>query len=216
MIYGVYKGEKCMATSDQSPSLELPLPLSQVPDLVGLTRYSAPGPGVTYDVSYDIWLGPSAQPVCPGQPGALEVMVWLDYSGDRALLPVRPRPVAVLGYSVNGAVMTGSGVWRMYSTGVNHGGTTTIDLVLDKPEATPGDEVGVELSQALHVAGQLLKKYYNFDDSSYWLNTIDFGLEFGPAAGSDAAAGSAYFSSKIGSYCLHVGVILATATCLTQ
>jgi len=63
--------------------------------------------------------------------------------------------------------------------------------------------------------GSLLQKSYGWSNfrTTYWLDTIPFGIEYGPQDASLTGSGSSYFSLRLSSYCLGVGVTLAAATC---
>jgi len=60
-----------------------------------------------------------------------------------------------------------------------------------------------------------LQNNYGWSDfrESYWLDSVPFGMEFGPQAGTLYGTGSSYFSLRLSSYCLDVGMELSHAAC---
>jgi hypothetical protein len=219
-LYGI---NQCnAATSPQASSrLRLPLKVSAIPsDLIGTTSYATHTPRVTYDVAYDMWLSNSNTTSPCQTDGTLEVMVWTDYN-ERALLPDSLKVATVtLPYSVNGAVRPGMRKWSIYVNNVFGGGQTepwggTVFAVLDKGSVVRSGTVSVDLSSVLSEVGSLLQKSYGFQDFAkhYWLDTIPFGMEYGPASADIYGTGSSYFSLRLSSYCLSVGSTLSAATC---
>jgi hypothetical protein len=75
--------------------------------------------------------------------------------------------------------------------------------------------VRVDLSSALGAVGTLLEQNYGWSDfrNRYWLDTIAFGMEYGPADANPYGDGPARFSLDLRSYCLGVGVTLAADSC---
>jgi hypothetical protein len=220
VLYGI---NQCNATTSPpgSARLRLPMEVDAIrPDLIGTTIYSARSPRVTYDVAYDMWLSSSDTKSPCQTDGTLEVMVWTDYN-ERALLPSSLKVATVtVPYSVNGTVHQGKQEWSIYVSNVYGGGQTepwggTVYAILNKGSVIRSGAVSVDLSSVLSRVGTLLQNDYGWKDfgKHYWLDTIPFGMEYGPQSGSVSGAGSSYFSWRLSSYCLDVGSTLSHATC---
>jgi hypothetical protein len=219
----LYGFNQCNARTSPpvSPLVPLPRRLSAIPpDLVGTTSYSAETSGVTYDISYDMWLNDSATSTPCQTDGTVEVMVWTDYD-QRALLP----PSLVVGtadvpFAVDGVSRPGTGAWTIYASNIQRGGQTvpwggTLWFVLHGADAVPRGTVSVDLSAVLSAAGTLLQNNYGWRDfrRNYWLDTIPFGMEYGPKNGSLTGAGTSRFSLNLSSYCLGTGLTVSDAAC---
>jgi hypothetical protein len=203
---------QCAATSSppQSPQLRLPMQVGAIPaDLIATTSYDSAMPDVTYDIAYDLWLSASSTTTPCHTDGALEVMLWTDYTTS-ALLPQGMQVgVASIPFTVNGTAHAGNGAWSVYAGNVYRGGHTapwggTVWLVLDQADVVASGTVSVDLSAALGAVGTVLQHTFGWDDfgSSYWLDTIPFGAEFGPGNGATYGTGPAHFSLRLYSYCL--------------
>ena len=175
---------------------------------------------VTYDVAYDVWLNASDTKTPCRTDGTLEVMVWTDYDA-RALLPDSLKVgTATVPFAVNGDVDPGNQAWSVYVNNVFRNGHTvpwggTVWLVLDAAHAVEQGTVTVDLSSALSAVGALLQNNYGWGNfaSSYWLDTIAFGMEFGPQNADPYGAGPTDFSLNLTSYCLEVRTTVAAAAC---
>ena len=220
VLYGI---NQCNADTSPpvSSRLRLPIEVDAIrPDLIGTTTYSARTPRVTYDVAYDMWLS-SSDTTSPCQTdGTLEVMVWTDYD-EQALLPASLKVATItVPYSVDGSVHSGNQQWSIYVNNVYGGGQTepwggTVFAVLNKGSVVRSGTVSVDLSLVLSQVGTLLQDRYGWKDfrQHYWLDTIPFGMEYGPQSGTITGAGSSYFSLRLSSYCLNVGSTLSAAAC---
>ena len=220
VLYGV---DQCNASTSppRAPALALPIRVGSLrPDLIGTTTYSSIARHVTFDIAYDMWLNSSDTETPCTTGGTVEVMVWTDYD-DRALLPQSLLVgTASVPYAVNGRTHLGQHAWSIFATNVYRGGQTapwggTVWLVLDQAALISRGTVRVDLSTALSAVGTLLQDNYGWTDFSrnYWLDTIPFGIEFGPQDASPASAGASAFSLNISSYCLDVGATLSDAAC---
>jgi hypothetical protein len=220
VLYGI---DQCHAKTSpvQSPKLHLPAKVDSIPaDLVGSTTYDAQGAEVTYDVAYDMWLSASDTKTPCQSDGTLEVMVWTDYNA-KALLPDSLKVgTANIPFAVNGAFKSGDQAWSVYVNNVYGQGHTvpwggTVWLVLNDANKTSRGTVKVDLSAALTTVGTLLEHNYGWTSfaSSYWLDTIAFGMEFGPADADPYGSGPTKFSLDLSKYCLQVGSTAADATC---
>jgi len=220
VLYGI---DQCHTASSPPESHLLPLPMKvgAIPsDLIGTTTYSAHAALVTYDVAYDLWLNKSGTKKACRTNGTLEVMVWTDYDA-RALLPGSMEVgTASIPFAINGVVKSGKQAWAIYASNVYGNGRTapwggTVWLVLNQAETVSNGAVSVDLSSALSAVGALLEHNYGWHDfrRTYWLDSIPFGMEYGPESGTLTGAGSSYFSLKLSSYCLDVGTKLAQAGC---
>ena len=220
VLYGL---NQCNAGTSPPESRELPLPISVASislDLIGTTAYSSQAPNVTYDVAYDMWLSNSdTETPCKGN-GTVEVMVWTDYDA-AALLPDGMKAgTATIPFAVNGAVNSGNQAWSLYATNIYQAGATapwggTVWIVLNPADVVRQGTVTVDLSSALAAAGTLLQKNYGWSafKDDHWLDTISFGMEFGPENADPYGSGSSYFLWKLTSDCLEVGATVAKAGC---
>ncbi|MBN1529116.1 MAG: hypothetical protein JW895_08645 [Thermoleophilaceae bacterium] len=218
VLYGI---DQCRAGGSPavSPRLPLPMRLDRVPPhLIGVADYSTRMPEATYNVAYDLWLNPTGtRRPCRSQ-GTLEVMVWTDYNA-RALLPPGLRVgTARIPFAVDGAARTRP--WSVYAANIERDGRTapwggTVWLVPDSADVAARGRVGVDLSAALWAAGRLLQENYGWADLGprYWLDTVSFGVEFGPPSGDPLDSGPSRFSARISAYCLDAGTTLADAVC---
>ncbi len=218
VLYGI---DQCHAATSpaQSSKLRLPARLDSIPsDLVGRASYDAQAAEVTYNVSYDLWLSPSDTTTPCQTDGTLEVMIWTDY-GAKALLPDSLIVGAVkVPYSVDGVVRSADQSWMtVYVSNVHGDGHTvpwggTIWLIPSAANTTRQGTVAVDLSSALSEVGSLLEHNYGWPSlgSSHWLDTIAFGMEYGPLGGDPYAGGPADFAWDLSSYCLLVGTTTAT------
>jgi hypothetical protein len=61
----------------------------------------------------------------------------------------------------------------------------------------------------------LLQRDYGWTSfrENYWLDSIPFGMEFGPENGVLSGAGPTDFSFNVSSYCLEVEASPSTAAC---
>jgi hypothetical protein len=220
VLYGI---DQCNAKTSppQSSELQLPMQVRSVPsNLVGSTTYDAQSSEVTYDIAYDLWLNPSDTKVPCKRDGTLEVMVWTDYNA-QSLLPASMKVgTASIPFAVDGAADAGTRAWSVYVNNVYAKGRTvpwggTVWLVLDAAHAVKQGAVRVDLSTALAAVGGLLQNNYQWSAfaDSYWLDTIAFGMEFGPQNGDPYGAGPTQFSLNLTSYCLEVRTTVAAAAC---
>jgi len=190
------------------------------PDLIGTTAYSSRTSRVTYDIAYDLWLDNSGTKRPCQTNGTIEVMIWTDYD-QRALLPQSMQvATATVPYAVDRVVEPGKQAWSIYVSNVYDNGRTapwggSIWFVLSKADVIRQGTVSVDISSVLSNVGTLLQDDYRWTDfrRSYWLDTIPFGMEFGPASGSLYSSGSSYFSLRVSTYCLDVGTTLSHASC---
>jgi hypothetical protein len=147
-------------------------------------------------------------------------MVWTDYDA-RALLPQSMNVgTATVPFAVDGAASSGTNAWAIYASNIFRAGQTvpwggTVWLVLDHSDAVRSGTVSVDLSAALAAVGDLLERNYGWTDfgTSYWLDTIPFGIEYGPESGTLTGAGPSYFSLGISAYCLSVAATVSGSAC---
>ena len=218
ILYGI---NQCNADTSppRSATLALPMSLSSIGNLTGTTSYSSRPAGATFDIAYDLWLNRSKATTCRSD-GTIEVMVWTDYAR-RALLPQSLQVgTGSIPFVVNGVVHPGTNAWSMYATNVEQGGQTvpwggTVWLVLQRSDKVAAGTVSVDLSDALSTVGSLLRRDYGWADfdRNYWLDTVSFGMEYGPRSGSSFASGPTSFSLRLSAYCLDVRVSLSRAAC---
>jgi hypothetical protein len=220
VLYGI---EQCHADTSPppSPDLQLPARVDSLPSgLVGVTSYETRAPEITYTVAYDLWLNPSDTTTPCQTDGTLEVMVWTDHAA-QALLPDGMRVGrATIPYAVDGISDAGFETWSVYASNVFGDGHTqpwggTIWLVLDAPGAVQRGTVTVDLSAALDAVGSVLENTFGWRDfaSSYWLDTIAFGIEFGPQNANPYVAAPADFSMRLTDFCLEVRSTVSSASC---
>jgi Glycosyl hydrolase family 12 len=219
----LYGTDQCHAETSPPPSSDFRLPtrVDAIPnDLVGRTVYDAQGGKVTYDVAYDLWLNASDTTTPCQTNGTVEVMVWTDY-GAQALLPDNLKVgTTTVPYSVDGEFKSGTQSWSVYVNNIFGSGQTvawggTVWLVLDAADITKHGAVNVDLSAALADVGSLLESRYGWAPfaSTYWLDTIAFGMEFGPQGGDPYGHGPANFALNLSKYCLQAGKTVPTVTC---
>jgi hypothetical protein len=209
------------ASPPASTKLLLPARVSTIrPDLIGTTTYGANASQVTYDVAYDMWLSPSATKTPCHTDGTVEVMVWTDYDARALLPPSMSVGTATVPFSVDGAASLGTDAWTIYASNIFRAGQTvpwggTVWLVLDAADAVSAGTVSVDLSAVFSAVGTLLEHNYGWSDfgQGYWLDTIPFGIEFGPESGTLTGSGPSYFSLNMSAYCLNVAATVAKAAC---
>ncbi len=217
----LYGTDQCHADTSPTPSSEFKLPMrvDAIPgDLVGQASYAAQGSQVTYDVAYDMWLSPSDTATPCQSDGTVEVMIWTDYAS-QALLPSALKVGATtIPYSVNGQFNAGDQGWSVYANNIYGGGHTqpwggTVWLVLNDPARSGA--VNVDISAALADVGGLLQQNYGWAafGGSHWLDTISFGMEYGPKDASPSGTGPTKFSLDLSKYCLQAGTTVTAATC---
>jgi hypothetical protein len=220
ILYGI---DQCNAKTSppQARELRLPAKVRSIPaDLVGTTTYDARTSQVTHDIAYDLWLNASDTKTPCRTDGTIEVMVWTDHDA-RSLLPDSLRVgTASVPVTVNGTVDPGNQAWAVYASNVYRSGHTvpwggTVWLVLDQAHAVAKGTVSVDLGAALAAVGTLLQDNYGWSDftDGYWLDTIAFGMEFGPQSGNPYGGGPAAFSLDLTSYCLETRTTVAAAGC---
>ncbi|HEY7948046.1 MAG TPA: hypothetical protein VID75_10225 [Acidimicrobiales bacterium] len=220
VLYGI---DQCNAHTSPPVSRPLRLPLhlsSMKSDLVGTTSYSSETSHITYDIAYDMWLNNSATKKPCRTDGTVEVMVWTDYD-QKALLP----PSLIVGtadvpFAVDGVAHPGTRAFTIYASNIDQAGHTvpwggTLWFVLDQADIVSRGTVSVDLSAVLSAAGSLLQNNYRWSTfaRNYWLDTIPFGMEYGPQDGSLTGAGSSRFSLNLSSYCLGTRVTVAVGAC---
>ena len=220
VVYGI---NQCHAGASPpvSPALPLPASVQSIPsDLIGTTTYSSQTPQATYDIAYDMWLSTSGTKTPCQTNGTVEIMVWTDYDA-KALLPAGMKVGdASVPFAVNGTTDPGDQAWSVYASNVFPGGRTapwggTVWLVLNPTRIVSQGKVSVDLSAALGSVGTLLHDNYGWRPfaSTYWLDTIAFGMEFGPPSGDAYDAGAARFSLNLTSYCLGVQTQVSKPAC---
>ena len=103
---------------------------------------------------------------------------------------------ASIPFAVNGSVHPGHDDWSVFVSNIGRSGQTvpwggTIWFVLDGADRVRRGTVGVDLSTALSGAGNLLQTTYGWTDfrQTYWLDTVPFGMEFGPGSAAPYDSG---------------------------
>ena len=218
VLYGI---DQCNAGTSPKTSPKLPLPMrldALPPHLTGVTAYSAQTSAVTYDVTYDLWLHPTATRRPCRTQGTLEILVWTDYDARALLPPSMQVGTASIPSAVNGVTRPGSQDWTVYASNVFRDGRTqpwggTLWFVPARTAAVHHGRVSVDLSAVLSAAGLLLHDSYGWAPLGprYWLDTASFGVEFGPASGEPIDSGPSHFSTRISAYCLDVRTTLLAA-----
>lgn len=219
VVYGL---DQCHAATSARPSapLSLPVRVGAIPsDLVGSTAYRVEGGDATYDVAYDLWLDPRSTPTPCQHDGTLEIMVWTDYDA-RALMPGSNRMAsATVPFSAHGTTHTGTNAWSVFADNIEPGGHTapwggTLWFILDHNDVVADGSVEVDLSGVLTAAGDLLRQDFGWNGiDGYWLDTVPFGIEFGPASASAYGQEPTSFSLRLSAYCLTPGSTVASASC---
>jgi hypothetical protein len=220
VLYGI---DQCRADTSPRSSSRLPLPLrldAIPPHLIGVTAYSFRTPRATYDVAYDLWLNPTGTKRPCRTSGTLEIVVMTDY-GAGALPPDSLRVgTAEIPVAVGEAARAGGQPWSIYATNIGRDGWTaawggTLWFVPGRADVVRQGRVSVDLSAVLAAAGRLLHDNYGWREPAqhYWLDTVAFGIEFGPPGGNAYDSGPSHVSGRISAYCLAVGMTLQAATC---
>ncbi len=217
-----YGKNPCRASTSPAgdPALRLPVKVNALPaDLVGTTSYSSQASQTTYDIAYDLWLNPSGtQSPCRTQ-GTVEVMLWIDYDR-QAFNPSTAVASSSIPYAVDGVAHTGTNAWSVSVLNIYRSGKTasyggTLFLVLNPPNVVRAGTVSVDVSKALSEVGRLLQQDYGWSDFTghYWLDTIPFGVEFGPANAQPWGNGPTNFTLRLASYCLGLNATVAHPKC---
>ena len=220
VLYGL---NQCYGATSPATSPLLPLPLrldSLPPRLTGVTDYSTQTSHVTADVTYDLWLHPSATKRPCRTQGTLEILVLTDYDA-RALLPASLEVgTAAIPSAVDGVARPAAHTWSVYASNVYGDGRTapwggTLWFVPGPADAVAHGRVSVDLSAVFSAAELLLQDNYGWPALSdhYWLDTASFGLEFGPPSGVPLDSGPARFSARISAYCLDARTAPQRAAC---
>jgi Glycosyl hydrolase family 12 len=186
----------------RSPELPLPLNLKQLPhDVIATADYDvSETSSVTFDLAYDIWLEPHKEVRSP-RAKTLELMIWTDENG--GALPPGYKEEITMPYSLDGAGKAGS--WSVYMTNASRASnaTTTVELVLKTPQSNA--QIGVDLNNAFSSMEKALTKEYPSrwnSFSSYYLDAISLGTEFGPLKNRSDAGPLAW---NLDSYNLNIG-----------
>ena len=139
---------------------------------------------------------------------------------DRRSFPPPPVASSSIPYAVGGIAHRGTNSWSTYVLNVYRSGMTspyggTIFLVLDAGDVVPAGTVSVDVTKALSAVGLLLEQDYGWSDfaSHYWLDTIPFGMEFGPANAQPWGNGSTDFTLRLASYCLGLNDVAHPKCC---
>ncbi len=221
VLYGI---DQCHGPTapPRSPLLRLPVRLGALPaHVVGDATYDAETAAVTDDVAYDIWLNPSNTLSPCRTNGTLEVMVWNRYDAE-ALLPDSMKVGTVtVPFAADGTANPGTQSWSVYASNIFQNGQTqpwggVVWLVVDAAHSVDRGNFKVDLTQALDQVATLLQNQYSWKNvrARYWLDTIQFGVEFGPAHADVYGNEPTNFSFDLTSYCLHVGTaVSATGKC---
>ncbi|HEY2304676.1 MAG TPA: hypothetical protein VGI05_02225 [Streptosporangiaceae bacterium] len=220
VLYGI---NQCHASTSPPVSRRLPLPMrvDALPrHLIGVTAYSADTSQVTYDIAYDLWLHPTGTKRPCRSEGTLEIMVWTDYDA-QALLPAAMQVgTANIPYAADRVARRGTQAWSVYASNIYTNGRTvpwggTLWFVLNRADIVGHGVVSVDLHAVLSAASLLLQHNYGWPQLGrhYWLDTVPFGVEFGPAGGNSMGSGPARFSVRIFAYCVDVRRTLPQATC---
>jgi len=220
ILYGI---DQCNAGTSPQSSAALPLPVkvASIPSsLTGSTTYDARTSQVTYDIAYDLWLSASGTKTPCQTDGTLEVMVWTDYDAASLLPDTLKVGTASVPFAVNSDYHSGKHAWSIYVDNVYGSGHTaswggTVWLVLQTAHTVDHGAVTIDLSAALAAVGSVLQNNYGWSNfaTSYWLDTIAFGMEFGPDGADPYGAGPTEFALDVRSYCLGVGTTVSLAEC---
>ena len=195
--------------------LPLPLPVARLPPVQASVAFSssmASGAAPTpFDIAFDLWLTQHPNQTSAG-PGDVETMLWLYYS-DPALLPggaIGERTTPPSSGDPAGGLR-----WEVYvqhpdpSDGSGH--WTVVYLVLSNPSPTALlqlDLVGLlatveqVLSEGFPAQWSLHSQAGTEDPAALYLDDIELGSEFRPAAG--ASGGSARYTWDLSEYSLHL------------
>lgn len=219
VLYGI---DQCNAATSppQSPSLRLPVQVESLPSLIAATTYNVQAAQITYDIGYDLWLNPSDTKTPCRTDGTLEVMLWTDYAQQSVLPESMKVGTATIPFAIDGVADAGYERWSVFVSNVFHDGHTapwggTVWLVPDAGDRVARGTVSVDLGAALHAVGALLERNYGWRNfaSKYWLDTVAFGIEFGPNPPDPYGDGPAPFTFELSAYCLASRTTTSAARC---
>jgi hypothetical protein len=219
VLYGI---DQCNAPTSPAPSpdLELPRAVGSLPGLVASTTYQAQAEQVTYDVGYDLWLNPSDTKTPCRTNGTLEVMLWTDYDEESLLPAAMAVGHATIPFAIDGAAEAGNETWTVFASNVFPDGQTapwggTVWLVPEAGDRVTSGTISVDLGAALRAVGTVLERTYGWHDfaGTYWLDTVAFGIEFGPHDPDPYGDGPAPFSFDLSAYCIQSGTTASAARC---
>jgi hypothetical protein len=123
-------------------------------------------------------------------------------------------------FAAHGTVNPGKQAWSVYVSNVYSNGATaawggTVWLVLNSADVVHDGTVSIDISSVLSAVGTLLQDNYGWHDfrKRYFLDSVPFGIEFGPSDGAVLSAGPSRFSLRLSSYCLEIHTTLEQAAC---
>jgi Glycosyl hydrolase family 12 len=220
VLYGI---NQCYARTSPrvSPDLPLPLQLASLPQpLIGTTAYSTDASNVTSDVTYDLWLNTTGTKDPCRTKGTLEILVVTDYDA-RALLPASLEiGQASVPATVGATARPLKGPWTVYASNVGSNGWTaswggTLWFVASPTDRVHRGRVSVDLSAVLKSVDRILQDTYHWSSLAhqYWLDTVSFGIEFGPRSADPYDSGPAVFSARISAFCLTARGTLTHPAC---
>lgn len=217
VLYGI---NQCYAGTSprMSPDLPLPMRVASLPKpLIGTTAYTTEASSVTSDLAYDLWLHPTDTKEPCRTKGTLEIVVFTDY--DARALPPESLAVGQAAIPSTGNE-AGARPWRVYAANVGSDGWTaswggTLWFVPDPLDKVHRGRMSVDLGAVLTSADRVLRDTYRWPSPArhYWLDTVSFGIEFGPRSADPYDSAPVAFSARISAFCLTAGGTLARAAC---
>jgi hypothetical protein len=106
-------------------------------------------------------------------------------------------------------------VSNVYADGKTAPWGGTVWFVLDSGSRVQSGTVSVDLHVVLARTAALLGEDYGWRNftSRYYLDSVPFGIEFGPADASLYGAGAARFTLRVSRFCLVAGATLSDGGC---
>jgi len=170
IIYG-YKPWGQVITG-QSPYLQLPAKVGDLPLIVAYINYSLGFPNGRGDFSFDMWLTRSYEPSSVGA-NDLEIMVWFYHSpGFNPAGYSRPNATFYIPTMVDGRVVNAT--WQAYMA--LHFPWTYMAFVLTPPLGN--GSIAVPLSSIFSDASLLWSQVSNYSFDQLYLNDIELGMEY--------------------------------------
>lgn len=170
IIYG-YKPWGQVITG-QSPYLQLPAKVGDLPLIVAYINYSLGFPNGRGDFSFDMWLTRSYEPSSVGADD-LEIMVWFYHSpGFNPAGYSRPNATFYIPTMVDGRVVNAT--WQAYMA--LHFPWTYMAFVLTPPLGN--GSIAVPLNNIFSDASLLWSQVSNYSFDQLYLNDIELGMEY--------------------------------------
>ncbi|MCY0868398.1 MAG: hypothetical protein OWQ48_04105 [Desulfurococcus sp.] len=176
LVYGYEGWWFPHAGTIQNPHLVLPMKVSVLPDITSILRYSLwVKEGYILDFSYDIWLTQNPNTKRLAFPD-IELMIWLHHQGEALPPPFIKMGEVQVPIYVNGSRTT----WTFTVYVLPHTGSPTgwIGVYYLSNKNLEG-EVSIPLTFFIKDEFRWINKVFpEINESQYYLNSINVGMEF--------------------------------------